>query len=183
MAAVVLIALLVNFQGREKRRLAAEASKVATEAGCTQVISEPDQGNSHLNPGQSFDYSQHPATSGSHDPGPLPADPHVHSEPIPETHAVHNLEHGYVEIYYRQEGEQALPDDVVTALENLADGERKVIMAPYMQLDDGQSLALAAWDRLQQCPSTVSSTQAVSLARAFIGRFRGDGAAPEPAGP
>ena len=147
------------------------------------MISEPDNGNSHLSPGQSFDYPQHPATSGSHDPGPLPADPHVHGTPVGETNAVHNLEHGYVEIYYRGDGDQALPADVVSALENLADSERKVIMAPYTQLDDGRSLALVAWDRLQQCPSTVSSSQALSLARAFIGQFRGDGAAPEPAAP
>ncbi len=49
------------------------------------------------------------------------------------------------------------------------------------QLENGQALALVAWDELQQCPNTITSSQATTLAKAFIARFRGGGKAPEPA--
>jgi hypothetical protein len=61
----------------------------------------------------------------------------------------------------------------------LADGESKVILAPYPKLEPGTALALAAWDELQQCPSTVTASQATELAESFIERFRGGGKAPE----
>lgn len=161
---------------------ARQAHEVASQAGCSATKSPPDLGNSHLSPGQSFSYPRHPPTSGSHDPSPLGPTP-VYKEPVPETRAVHSLEHAYVLIYYRKEGEGALAPAVLKALEDLASGESKVIVAPYPNLDGGVSLALTAWDELRECPSTISAKQAVAVARSFISSYRGDGRAPEPAAP
>ena len=100
------------FQRAASPRPVSEAAIAAAEtAGCSEVqtpaASAP--GGLHLQPGQSYTYPDHPATSGYHDPSPLPIPPRVYTEPINETNAVHNLEHGAVIMYYRQAGDDALP--------------------------------------------------------------------------
>lgn len=160
------------------------AIRAAAAASCgeiqTPAASAP--GGQHLAPGETFTYDQHPATSGSHAPSPLPADPHVYTTPVEEISAVHNLEHAYVLIYYRADGPNALPADVVDALATLANSEDKVIMAPYDPLDEGTSLALAAWNKLWECPAVVTADQARTIASGFIDAYRGTSNAPEPNG-
>lgn len=181
-AAGALVAVGATYfvvQSQERSRLVAQASQVASEAGCTQVQEMPDRGRSHTPP---YNYDQRPATSGPHG-SPLPPGRSVYGAPIPEENAVHNMEHGYVLIYYRQEGNGALRSDVVQELQRVAEDERKVIMAPYPELEEGRSMALATWNRLQQCPSELTLDQAATLAHSFIAQFRGGGDAPEPAVP
>jgi hypothetical protein len=107
----------------------------------------------------------------------------VYTTPIAETRAVHNLEHAYVLIYYRAEDPDALPNDVIRSLERVAESQDKVIIAPYPSLEDGTSLALAAWNKLWQCPSTITPAQARTVATAFIEAYRGTSNAPEPNAP
>jgi hypothetical protein len=160
------------------------ALAAAREAGCgdVQTPASSAPGGLHLSPNQSYTYSQHPATSGYHDPSPLPGEQHVYEAPVPETRAVHNLEHAYVLIYYRSTGHGALARDVVDRLSTLAKSQDKVIMAPYEQLPSSTSLALAAWNKLWECPSTVTATQARTIASGFIHAYRGTSNAPEPRG-
>jgi hypothetical protein len=162
----------------------ASAFAAATAAGCGPVQTPTPVadaiGGQHLAPGAKYTYRQHPATSGWHDPSPLSPDPHVYDAPVPETRAVHNLEHAYVLIYYRADGSAALPQDVVSRLATLAKSQNKVIMAPYPDLPEGTSLALAAWDKLWECPATVTSGQAQAIASGFIHAYRGTSNAPEP---
>ena len=120
----------------------------------TPAASAP--GGLHLQPGESTTYTDHPATSGYHDPSPLPIPPRVYTEPVSETNAVHNLEHGAVIMYYRQSGDAALPQDVVDRLATIANDGHNTILAPYGQLPDGTALALAAWNKLQTCPATTT---------------------------
>lgn len=155
----------------------------AAEAASCGTVQTPEgsaPGGLHLGQGETFTYDQHPATSGSHAPAPLAPDPHVYTTPIDETAAVHNLEHAYVLIYYRADGPDALPTEVVDELATLAESEDKVIMAPYDPLDEGTSLALAAWNKLWECPAGVTADQARTIASGFIEAFRGSGNAPEP---
>ncbi len=154
----------------------------ATAVGCTEVKKQNDNGNSHLAPGAPFTYPSEPATSGSHDPSPLPPTQHVYTQPVPETRAVHNLEHGYILLYYRADGDRALPAHVVTRLGGFATSHAKVILAPFPNLPAGTSLAMAAWDHLVTCPSTVTADQAATVAKSFSDLFNGDGDAPEPNG-
>ena len=183
LAAIGAIGVYVLGQELESRRLAGESGRLAAAAGCTDVVEMPDLRRSHLPAGQTTTYDQHPATSGTHALAPLPPDPHVYPSAVDETAAVHNLEHGYVLIYYRSESRDALPGGVVKGLADLANGETKVIMAPYPELEKGTALAFAAWDELQQCPAAVTAEHATGLADAFIARFRAGGRAPEPSAP
>lgn len=160
------------------------ALQAAEAAGCGDVqtpAGAPASG--HLAPGETLTYEQHPATSGDHAPAPLPAEPHVYTSPVEETAAVHNLEHSYVLIYYRAEGDDALSAEVVDDLARLAEEETKVIMAPHPSLDEGTSLAVAAWNKLWECPSGVGESQALTIASGFIEAYRGTSNAPEPGAP
>jgi hypothetical protein len=179
---VVAVAAVVAYfavQAQQRGAVVAAADRAARAAGCTGIQHPPSEGRSHQPP---FTYDRRPATSGPHS-APLPPEPAVHTQPVPEENAVHNLEHAYVLIYYRKQGDAALPEAVVRRLEGLAESEEKVLMAPYPDLPEGRDLALAAWTRLQTCPSTITPDQAEAVARGFIARFRGGGDAPEPNAP
>jgi hypothetical protein len=178
-------AVLLIVRTSSPKSVSAEALAAGQAAGCG-AIQQPEGSSparTHLEPGQSYQYQQEPATGGPHDPSPLPGDPHVYDSPVPETKAVHNLEHAYVLIYYRQSGRDALPGDVVRTLQSIANAQTKVIMAPHPALPDGAALALAAWNRLWTCPSTITTDQATTVADGFIEAYRGTDNAPEPQAP
>lgn len=182
MAAVAVGVVLFLTRANAPGDVPESALRAAEAAGCgdVQTPASDAPGSLHLAPGESFTYDQHPATSGSHDPSPLSPEPRVHTSPVPETRAVHNLEHSYVLIYYRAEGPAALPTEVVDELATLTESEDKVIMAPHPSLDEGTALALAAWNKLWECPSETSPTQARTIASGFIEAYRGSSNAPEP---
>lgn len=180
---VALGAAFIVTQNRQQNELRSRSDRLASAAGCSVISDMPDEGGGHLVPGETKTYDQQPATSGIHAPSPLPPDPRVYDAPVDETNAVHNLEHGYVLIYYRADGPEALPSAVVDGLSSFASANTKVIMAPYPALARGRALALAAWDELQQCPSSVTPAQATDLARVFVDVFRSGGRAPEPSVP
>ncbi|MCI0635358.1 MAG: DUF3105 domain-containing protein [Actinobacteria bacterium] len=165
--------------------ISAQAQEVAQTAGCGEVQTPVSDapGGQHLASGESAGYTQRPATSGSHDPSPLPNDPPVHTEPIRDENAVHNLEHGYVILYYRADDPGALGDDVVARLASIAEQEDKVLVAPHANLNEGTSLAIAAWNKLWECPAGIGADDAATLANAFIEAYRGTSNAPEPNAP
>ncbi|MEP6476840.1 MAG: DUF3105 domain-containing protein [Actinomycetota bacterium] len=160
------------------------AVDAASAAGCsdiqTPVADAP--GGSHLDPGASYTYPQEPATSGTHDLSALSGDVPVYTEMPPETQLVHNLEHAFVNIYYRGTGDQALPADVVTALASVAKGDptHHVILTPHTSLPDGVDLAVTAWNKLMTCPHSTTVDQATAIAQGFITSFGCNSNAPEP---
>ena len=163
--------------------LARQADQVAAQAGCTPITTPPDKGRLHVT--GPITYDQQPPTSGQHNPSPLNAG--VYNSPQAENHMVHSLEHGAIEIYYMTTGPTALPQGVVGELQTIAQG-RKVIMTPAPQpLTAGHvggktvatSVAFAAWDRLRQCPSTITVDQASVVARGFINEFTDGDNSPE----
>ena len=157
------------------------AVDAAQAAGCSEVQTPTSDapGGLHLDPGASYTYDQHPATSGYHDPTPLPIPPHVYTAPIAETGAVHNLEHGAVVMYYRQSGDGTLGQAIVDRMTAIANATDNVILAPYEQLPEGTALAFAAWNKLQTCPAAVTGSQAREIALGFIQAFVCTSNAPE----
>lgn len=180
-----LIAGFIYWRGGENRRLNEAAAAAAERLGCTDVQDFQGEGQQHLAPGDPPpDYGTTPGTSGNHAASPVTGIQVLDSpvDPVLETQLVHNLEHGYVIAYYRQDGEQALSQNVVNALVDLARDENKVMLAPYPDLPDGQSLVFAAWTHLQTCPNVTDGNGVMDVAKAFMNRFRGGGDAPEPQG-
>lgn len=178
---VAALAYVLLIRARGPGEIPAEAMRAAEAAGCDALEQpiEADPARTHLAPGEAFDYPGPPASAGPHDPSPLPPDPHVYDEPIPEARAVHNLEHAYVLISYRPAGDGGLSSDAIEALETFSRDEDRVIMAPYPSLPEGRGLALLAWNTRWMCPTAVSADQAVTIAGGFVGAFRGTTVAPE----
>jgi hypothetical protein len=180
-AAALVVALVgggIWYLGREGRRLQDAAQAAAGRLSCSDTRTLEDLGRSHQPPFQEGRNGV-PAASGAHS-SPLPADPPVYDQPIPEANAIHNLEHGYVILYYADGGDNALPEGIRTALEELVRDEEKVLMAPYPDL--ASPLDLVAWRTLRTCdpPEDADPDDAVTVARAFIEEFRSGGLAPEP---
>lgn len=185
-AAVAALALAFNLLLRASgaRPIPESATRAASAAECGDVQTpESDPTASHLSPGEVFRYTNEPATAGPHDPSPLPPEPHVYTSPVPETNAVHNLEHAYVFVYYRAEGTDALPAPVVERLASFTGGQDKVIMAPHLDLPESTSLALVAWNKLWECPASLTPQQASTIASGFVEAYRGTANAPEPGAP
>jgi hypothetical protein len=104
----------------------------------------------------------------------------VHTEPLVETRAVHNLEHAFVIVYYRVGGDVALPASVVSELGAYVRSQDRMLLAPYPDLPEGVSLALTAWNKLQTCPADVTASQARAITEGFVAAFAGTSNAPEP---
>lgn len=181
-AAVVGVGAFLIFNVSSPSDVSAQALEVAQAAGCGDIQTPASEapGGQHLGSGESAGYTESPATSGFHDPQPLPSEPAVYTDPVREENAVHNLEHGYVVLYYRAEGPEALAEDVVARLASIAEQQDKVLLAPYPDLAEGTSLAIAAWNKLWECPGTVSADDAATMANAFIEAYRSTSNAPEP---
>lgn len=181
-AGLVAVGVFWWFSRADAPRAIPEAAiRAAESAGCTTVETPLDSapGSQHLQPGQAFTYPQQPATAGMHDPSPLQLQTQVYDSPVNETNAVHNLEHAAVIVYYRQDGDGALAQDVVDRLESLVKASTNVLMAPYPNLPDGDALALTAWNKLQTCPSAVTAEQARTIASGFIEAYACTRNAPE----
>jgi hypothetical protein len=179
-ALVLGVGAFIWVQARQSSQLSEEAARAASRMGCGDVQTPADEGTQHLQPGDPApQYGTTPAASGPHNATPLPAEPHVYDQPVPETALVHNLEHGYVLIYYRAEGERALDPAMVDELAGLAEDESEVIMAPYPSLTEGTNLALVSWTRLLECGADGEPEDARLVAQNFIDQFRNSSAAPE----
>jgi hypothetical protein len=176
-AVVAVLTYVLVLRTRGPGELSAEALAAADAAGCSALERpvEPDPARTHLGPGQSFDYPDPPAAAGPHDPTPLPDEPHVYEEPVPETETVHSLEHAFVLVYH-----DGLSAETVDALEAFARDADRVIVAPYLALPEGSGLALLAWNTRLLCPTGVTPQQAVAIAEGFADAFAGTTVAPEP---
>jgi Protein of unknown function (DUF3105) len=180
-AAAIALGWLLFYRTSSPGEISAEARAAARAAGCGDLeqpaIADPSR--THLAPGETYDYPDPPAAAGPHDPSPLPPDPHVYPQPVPETRAVHNLEHAYVIVYYLPTAQGGPSGEVIRRLSALANADERVIMAPYPTLTAERGLALLAWNTRWLCPASVTPDQAVAIAGGFIDAFRGTSIAPE----
>ncbi|HYT24889.1 MAG TPA: DUF3105 domain-containing protein [Actinomycetota bacterium] len=178
---VVVLALvgLILYQGRDTstkltRPSAAALATAMKAAGCGDVKQFPQAGRNHIAPDkQPSNWNSNPPTSGDHLGTPLPRG--IYADQQDERAAVHNLEHGYVVIQYKN-----LPGGQVKTLTKLAQSLRgqKLVMMPYGGLpSDG--VALTAWQHSQTCQKVN-----VDVVSAFVDDYMLPGGAksqaPEP---
>jgi hypothetical protein len=189
-AAVGAVVLFQSFSGPNE--IPEAAVRAASQAGCTEV-EQPASGapsGQHLQSGQDPGYTDTPATSGFHDPAPLPDEPKVYDTQPPEAQAVHSLEHGAIFVYYLPEANGGLPQEVIDRLAQIAGGNDATFVAPYPTLTADRALTLTAWNRRQSCPTAtqadegLTAADAATIVNGFVTAFecRGDetekGAAP-----
>jgi type II secretory pathway pseudopilin PulG len=153
-AVVALVALigLIVWQGRDKTTPQAQNQPVSAsalaaarqQAGSSGVKTYPQAGRDHISANQQpKNWNSNPPTSGDHLGTPLP--PGVYDNEQDMRALVHDLEHGYVVVLYKN-----IPADQVDQLRQFVDARdgSKLILAPYSALDkDG--VALVAWQNLE----------------------------------
>lgn len=156
--AIGIIAAAVVFGQKEKGGGPSELRAVgfaAADAGCDPVKEEKVEGEANHTPknGDPVLYTVHPPTSGRHNPTPLPVGAKKYysrdDNPPPER-AVHNLEHGYIVVWY----DKTVPDEQIQALEQAADAaEGKFLIVPWIREDfaDDKHIVLTSWGVKQQC--------------------------------
>jgi hypothetical protein len=178
-AVVGVVAGGVYLAGQEDREERARLARLARELSCTDVEEQTgSQTNEHQEP-----YAQGqagvPAFGGDHTPGALPAEPKVYQQQPPEETAIHNLEHGYVLVYYAAGGDNELDDEIVSALEDMVNDQAEVIMSPYADLAD--PLTFVAWGARQTCdpPADAEAEEVVDVAEGFIEEWKNGQFAPE----
>jgi uncharacterized protein DUF3105 len=159
--------------------LSAAAVAAAQAAGCDPNWVTPVSGDINRSHKPPYVYNQDPPTSGPHDSA-MADQPRVYTRPLDQPHAVHTLEHAAVIIYYRVDGPDALPSDVIDRLAGIVRSSKNSYLAPYPTLADGTSLAFAAWNKLLSCPGTITADQAATLANGFIRSLECTRNAPEP---
>jgi len=176
-AALVIVGVIV-WQGRDSGRVSPQDLAAARQqAGASGVTEYAEAGRDHIQANQQPDnWNSTPPTSGDHLGAPIAAG--VYDSEQDERAIVHNLEHGYVVIQYRN-----IPEDQVNQLREFVRDRSgsKLLLAPYSGLErDG--VALTAWRNLE-------TMQRVNLdvVRAFVDDYMIPGGAksraPEPFAP
>ena len=138
------------------------------DARCTPVESYPNQGQDHIDDGQSTQYNSNPPTSGPH--YAVPAEPGFY-EPdsgIEPERLVHNLEHGQIVIWYRP-GEDDLGFLEQQVEELVSQDPQALIGAPYPEMNEGYNIVITSWTKARAC---VNASQEVvdDFRRQFQGK-------------
>jgi hypothetical protein len=147
-AVLSLLALLalIYFEGRgtpaaDNPQVTEEARAAGRQAaGSTGLKTFPEAGRNHIAANEQPDnWNSNPPTSGDHLAAPLA--PGVYDNDQDMRALVHNLEHGYVVILYKN-----LPQDQLDQLREFAEARdgSKLVLAPYSGLEQ-DGVALAAW--------------------------------------
>jgi hypothetical protein len=179
-AVVVVVALLVGVivwqGGSHDDKVDAKALAAGRQAGgCGDVQQFAQAGRTHIPASQQpKNWNSNPPTSGDHLATPLQAG--VYDAEQDERAVVHNLEHGYVVIQYKN-----LPSDQVTQLRKyVQDRGGKLVLNPYSGLP-ADGVALTAWQHLETCQRVN-----LDVVKAFVHDFMLPGGrrslAPEPFG-
>jgi hypothetical protein len=167
---VALIALVVMQSGVLSP---APTVALASTGTCGSVQSFPSLGQDHINPGDPHPpYNSNPPTSGWH--WPAPQNWGIYSQPQVQEQILHNLEHGGVNIQYKD-----LNGPEVQRLVNLVHADPyKLILAPYPGLPSDVKIALTVWNgpngiTAQQVGRVLYCTGVDENAiRAFINAYR-----------
>jgi hypothetical protein len=150
----------------------ADLEIAAEEAGCELHLGLPDEGNTHLRPGDKPpNYGTSPPTSGDHDPSP--AADGAYLDPIEPVNFVHSLEHGRVAILY----DPKLPEEDQLALKGLFDEDPNgMLLFPYPDMP--YEVAVGSWTNYVGCDSYGEGF--LDVIRDFRDQFRGNGPEPVP---
>ncbi|MBE9135706.1 DUF3105 domain-containing protein [Nodosilinea sp. LEGE 07088] len=164
--AILMVAVIGTLWYRNRpERVAFEPNTEAGAAALAAVKTFPDQGQTHVTPGQSVNYDSDFPTSGPHDP--TPAMPGVYTEAQRPEQLVHSLEHGNIVIYYDQPAIETM-----TALESWANQFsgpwEGIVVVPKAGL--GEEIVLTAWTKKLVMPEF--SPQAAAT---FVDEYRGRG--------
>ena len=175
LAGVVFLGLIgaaVVRNRQEAAQLAAQNARVQErldELGCTPAEEQEDAGAGHLDAASLAQqppevlYPERPATSGEHFGNWLKTG--VYDDVIDERALLHNLEHGYVNVFYDDGAEDAQVDELKSFAQERIDGNfPKMIVSPWDgTLPEDYNVAFVGWTVRQMCSEFDSDTLDVFL--------------------
>lgn len=141
----------------EEREQIAAALDSLDELGCSTDEEMPPLGAGHFeqtelaaNPPDVV-YDHVPTTSGRHIGSVVGTG--VYDDYVDERVTTHNLEHGYVVMWYAEDADTAQVDALKAfARERIADGDREIVVSPYNgAMDDDANFGFVGWERRQLC--------------------------------
>ncbi|HEY9878760.1 MAG TPA: DUF3105 domain-containing protein [Leptolyngbyaceae cyanobacterium] len=135
------------------------------QAALKAVETFSDEGQKHVNPGQTVNYDTDFPTSGPHDPKPTM--PGFYSEPQRPEQLVHSLEHGNIVIYYDQPTAE-VQKTLASWVEQFPGAWDGLVVVPKSGL--GETLVLTAWTKKLEMPQFDAEAAAT-----FIDAYRGRG--------
>ena len=139
-------------------------------------VSIPVMATKHIDDGEQHDpYNSNPPTSGPHYAQPASAG--FYDEALPDEQLVHNLEHGYVVIWYNCTGlDETACTGLKTQIREVMNRASltKLIAVPRLSLSG--PIAATTWGRLYQ-PAALNADQLLEFIKEF--RYK----APEPGAP
>lgn len=152
----------------------------ALEGGQSEVIGDADEGidgvqairvadNTHTE--GLVDYELRPPSGGAHHP--VWWNCGFYDEPIPDEHAVHDLEHGAVWLAYATD----LAEADVEAIHDLVRGDPRLLASPHPDLAEGEAVVATAWARQLR----LDRVDDPRLAE-FVEQYEDGSQAPEPGG-
>jgi heme/copper-type cytochrome/quinol oxidase subunit 2 len=112
-------------------------------------------------------YTSNPPTSGWHYVSTAP--PGVQTQPLPDEMVVHNLEHGFVVIHYRQDLDQATVDQLTSLARELQQQNPCLILEPRPTDKLDVPVAATAWNWLLKQP-TYNPEELRAFFKAHVGR-------------
>jgi Protein of unknown function (DUF3105) len=112
-------------------------------------------------------YTTNPPTSGYH--FVTPANPGVYTQPIPDEVTVHNLEHGFIVLHYRQDLDQATVSQLTSLTRELQQQNPCVILEPRAVDKLDVPIALTAWNWLLKLPN-YDAASIRAFFKAHVGR-------------
>ena len=176
LALIGLIVIMGRDEPQAQNQPVTEEARAAARqaAGSEGVKTFPAAGRDHIQASQQpRNWNSNPPTSGDHLGTPLA--PGVYDNEQDPRALVHNLEHGYVVIYYK-----GIPADQIDQLRKFVEARdgSKLVLTPWSGLESN-GVALTAWQNLE----TMQRVN-LDLVQAFVNDYMVPGAtkstAPEP---
>ena len=146
-ALVALVGLVVWTSTRPVSTTSSPSQPGSSQPGAAatpRIVSVPDQGRTHVAPGQPHPpYNSNPPVSGWHYPST--ASWGFHNSALPDELLIHNLEHGGIWITYKDDRNSAVVDPLVALAREFP---RKLVITHRPNNDN--PLAVAAWGQLMK---------------------------------
>ena len=140
---------------RTENALKEAARERQAELGCDDDRIQPDNQAGHIEDPAAVApravYADRPASSGPHLGTVIKSG--VYDELIDERLMVHNLEHGYVNVYYSEDAPEEQVEDLKDFVRSkIGDGNPKMIVAPQIgEWNEDKNFAFVAWRYRQMC--------------------------------
>ena len=164
--AIAMVAVIGGLWYRNRpQSVAFEPNTTVGEVAMANIQTFPNQGQTHVAPGQPVNYDTDFPTSGPHDPNPVL--PGVYNQAQRLEELVHSLEHGNIVVYIDQPGPEAI--DTLTAWAREFSGYWDgLVVVPRPGL--GEEVVLTAWTHKLRLPEFEPEAAAT-----FIDAYRGRG--------